>query len=87
VLNTDDITDLNDQIRIIQSAKKIIVTDGSPFLVNGLFLSNCEVYVIDNFTTTQMKIYNKLKTIIEKINILNRVKHIDHINPYLTPLV
>ena len=46
VLHTDTITDLKEQIEIIQKAHIIIVTDGSPALVNSLFAFNSHVIIL-----------------------------------------
>lgn len=46
VLETDTVTNLKDQIFAIQSAKKIIVTDGSPFWVNGIFSRDAHICIL-----------------------------------------
>jgi len=48
ILNTDIITDLNNQINIIRSAHIIIVTDGSPFIINSIFAYNSHIICIGN---------------------------------------
>jgi hypothetical protein len=47
ILHTDDVTDLEQQIRCIRNAKNIIVTDGSPLFCNMLFGTNKTFYVLD----------------------------------------
>ena len=48
VLHTDTITDLKEQIEIIQKAYIIIVSDGSPALVNSLFAINSHIIILGN---------------------------------------
>lgn len=46
ILNTDSISDLNEQIRILQKAKIVVLTDGSPAFINQLFTIRSKVVVL-----------------------------------------
>ena len=78
LLNTDILTSLADQINIVNSTSNLILTDGSPFLVNGLFVNNTNIYVIDtttsppNHTEYQAASYPKYKYIIDCIKDVNK---------------
>jgi hypothetical protein len=72
ILNTDSVTDLNDQIIHVRSAPKVILTDGSAFLVNNMFCKNQTIYIIiDDLTEIQVRYYRKIKHIIEFISAFN----------------
>jgi hypothetical protein len=74
VLHTDLITDLDEQIRLVNSGKTIIVTDGSPFQVNGMFSRNRNIIVIGMQTVYQALEFPKIKYILEKIKSQNNVR-------------
>lgn len=67
VLHTDTITSLDQQINTIRSAKNIILTDGSPFFVNGIFAKNSNIIIIGNITPWQISTFPKLQYIVKKI--------------------
>lgn len=68
VLHTDNIEKLEDQIKMVQSSKKIIVTDGSPAAVNILFAKNSDVIILnDNLIKKQLNVQYVYKYIFEKI--------------------
>lgn len=46
ILNTDEITELNQQINTVQSGKNIYLSEGAPFLVNGLFCKNKNIFIV-----------------------------------------
>jgi hypothetical protein len=78
VLHTDTINELEEQIKIIQNSEIVIITDGSPILVNILFSSNSKVIVLnDTITDNSSKRYTLkflpmnyiFKRIIEKNNL------------------
>lgn len=72
ILNTDSIVDLKDQITLIRSAPKVIITSGSPFLVNNMFCKNQTInIVIEDITCWQAHNFAKIKLIIEFISTLN----------------
>lgn len=73
ILNTDGITKLEDQIIPISKSKNIILTDGSPLLVNGLFAYNSNIIVCDTITIWQAREYPRLKYIIDKHLIHNKI--------------
>lgn len=66
MLNTDTLTSLNSQITRIRSSKNVILTDGSPFMVNCILCNNMNIFVIDSYLVlTQMKTAFKTGYIIE----------------------
>jgi hypothetical protein len=68
ILYTDSIEKLEDQIKIIQNSKTIIVTDGSPASVNILFSKNSDIIILnDNLIKKQVNIYEVYKYIFERI--------------------
>jgi len=79
VLETDNITNITEQITNIRSSHNVILTDGSPFLVNIMFCKNQKIYVIDQITNIQSQYYVKIKYIIDMICRVNSIhfKHID----------
>jgi len=84
ILHTDTIVDLKDQITAIQSASTVILTDGSPFLVNNLFCNHQKLFVLDIVTQYQSSFLFKQNYIIETICRLHNntytylSKHISH---------
>ena len=78
MLHTDEVTDLVFQIQTLRSAPNIILTGGSPFLVNNMFCINSKIAILDTITLNQANIYVKIKNIIDtvcKIN-NNRIEYI-----------
>ena len=65
VLHTDSITDIFDQISQVSRAKKLIVTDGSPFLVNAMFIENARIYVLGVDSRWHQETQPKVAKIIE----------------------
>ena len=53
VIYTDTFQSFADQVHTIQSTSKLIVPDGSAFLVNAFLLSNCKIIVLGNITDYQ----------------------------------
>ena len=78
ILNTDEITKLEDQINIVNSGKNICLSEGSPFYVNGLFCKNKTIYVVDisEGYKEQCKIYIKLTFLLELFKEINNVIYI-----------
>jgi len=70
-LHTDTIIDLKDQIAAIQSASCVILTDGSPFLVNNMFCNHQKLIVLDTVTVYQSSFLFKQQYIIETISKIN----------------
>ena len=60
ILHTDTITDFKEQIEKIKKAKTIIVTDGSPYLLNGLFACNSKIIVLGDMVKGQCKEFLKM---------------------------
>jgi hypothetical protein len=71
-LHTDDVVDLNEQIRIIRISKNVIVTDGSPFIVNGMFSHDANIYIVGNTTPWQISTFPAMHYIFEKIKKQNK---------------
>jgi hypothetical protein len=71
ILNTDGIMDLADQISVVRSSPNVVVTDGSPFLVNNMFCRNQNIYVVDTMTVGQSTLYVKLKYIRDRVSVIN----------------
>ena len=71
ILNTDGITDLADQILVVRSSPNVVVTDGSPFLVNNMFCRNQNIYVVDTITVGQSASYIKLRYIRDRVSVMN----------------
>jgi hypothetical protein len=67
IMYTDNLKDLNTQIEEIKKSKTIIITDGSPFMVNGMFAKNSVIIVLGNIFKEQMEIYKKNNYIYKKI--------------------
>jgi hypothetical protein len=78
ILNTDEIIDLREQIHQVNSSSNVILTGGSPYLVNGLFCKNSSIIVLDDFVIDQIK-YIKMKYIHDKICENNKVSFIKNI--------
>jgi hypothetical protein len=86
VLHTDTIENLEEQIKIVQSSKTVVVTDGSPAAVNILFAKDSEIIILNdnNHLKDQLKYQYLYKYVIEKIiekNKLN-VKYTKDISVY-----
>lgn len=73
ILNTDSIEKLTDQINVVSSAKTLILTDGSPFLVNGIFCKKTKIFLLYNITHHQSITYLKLRYIHDYIYENNEV--------------
>jgi len=71
ILNTDTIEDLTEQIYKVSSAKTILLTDGSPFFVNGMFAQNARILVIGNISVSQQSEYPKVTEIVSCISRFN----------------
>ncbi len=65
VYNTDTDHSLEEQIAVVRSAPTVIVTDGSPFLVNLMFGQNQHFLVVDNLSQSLSVTFPKLRYIID----------------------
>ena len=79
IFNTDEVKDLMEQIQIVKRSKTIIVTDGSPYLFNGLFSENANIIVLGDMVCTQINHFEKMKYYDNIIKSNNNVIYI----PYL----
>jgi hypothetical protein len=79
VVETDTITDLTEQINLLRMSNNVILTDGSPFLVNIMFCKHQKVFVIDRITQKQSGEYIKINFIINHICKQNNIcfKYLD----------
>jgi hypothetical protein len=81
ILNTDMINNLIDQINIVSNSDNIIITDGSPFLVNGLFCKNKNIHLCGRLCTEKDALfYPGIKKIIDNIKYKNNNNVISYIN-------
>lgn len=78
ILNTDEITDLNQQINTVQSGKNIYLSEGAPFLVNGLFCKNKNIFIVYPTSTyiNQEHEYIKIKFIFDLHREFNKVSYL-----------
>ena len=68
ILHTDTIEKLEDQIKIVQSSKNIVVTDGSPAAVNIIFAKYSNLIILNNnLIKDQVQKYGAYKYIFERI--------------------
>ena len=72
IINTDETRVLSEQIQGLRSSHNIILTDGSPFLVNNMFCRDSKISIIDNLTISQAQAFLKLKYIIDTCCEINR---------------
>jgi len=78
VLHTDNINTLKEQIEIVQGSQNIILTDGSPFIVNGLFAYNSNIFIIGNSTPWQIQTFCKMGYIFSCIKEKNKVSYVNN---------
>ena len=77
VFNTDESPSFADQVNCLQSSKHILVTDGSPFAVNGFMSKNSVIFVLgDTLLPLQRQIYPKKNHICEFIEHHNAVTYV-----------
>lgn len=77
IVHTDDITDLQTQIDLVNSGRNLVVVDGAAFLVNGMFCSGKHIYVIScSLVEEQSKMYPMMKLLYDKIKQRNEVTFI-----------
>lgn len=76
VLHTDNITDIKDQINFILRAKNIIVTDGSPYLINSLISLNANIICIGGCVLYQIRVYTEMRMLQTIIELNNKVHNI-----------
>lgn len=73
ILHTDNITDLKDQINLILRAKNIIVTDGSPYLINSLISLNANIICLGNIVLSQISSFTEMRMVQTIIELNNKV--------------
>lgn len=78
IVHTDEITCLQTQIDLVNSGRSVIVTDGSPALVNGMFCSGKKLYIVrGNALEPQVPQYPMLRLILDEIAKKNTIQFID----------
>jgi hypothetical protein len=82
VLNTDGIDSFKTQISLVQSSKTIILTDGSPFFLNGIIAKNSKIIVLGDVVISQSKQFPKLKYYLDLILENNTVIFIPYTNSF-----
>ncbi len=80
ILHTDTVTCLRDQIKQVNESKIVVLTDGSPLLVNGIFARDSLILIIGNVTYEQFHLYPKMKFISKCITEINNNKIMYTIN-------
>jgi len=73
ILCTDTITNIKEQMEIVNSAENLIVTGGSPYLLNGMFCKNTNIIVLDSDFEEQFRKYIKYTYYHNRILKNNRV--------------
>ena len=76
ILNTDDITNLIDQIQTVRSSSNIVVCDASAFIVNNMFCLNSDIHIVATSPPTEVngKEYPKLNYAIVVATQINNNK-------------
>ena len=82
IMYTDLLENLDTQIKLIKGSKNIIVTDGSPFLVNGMFSKNSTIFVLGDIVNLQLIEFKKMEYIYNKICENNEVIVIQRTNNF-----
>jgi hypothetical protein len=77
VLHTDIVTDIKDQINLVLRAKNIIVTDGSPYSINGLISLNSNIICIGNVMRSQIVAFSEVRMLDTIIRSHNTVHNIE----------
>lgn len=78
IVHTDTITSLQTQIDLVNSGRTVIVTDGSPALVNGMFCSGKVIYVVRaDMLENQSVMYPGIALILAEIRKKNELRFID----------
>jgi hypothetical protein len=72
-LHTDSIENFIDQVIQVRKSKKIYLSDGSAFLLNGFIAFQSEIYVVDRITITQAQRFKRYRFLLECIQRTNKV--------------
>ena len=78
ILNTDNVDNIDMQFEMVNRSKTVILTDGSPYLVNGIFCRNSEIILVQKSVNNecviaQARIYPRYMFLHEYIKSMNRV--------------
>lgn len=85
IFNTDLSSAFSDQIQTVQGSKYILVTDGSPYLVNAFIARNSVIIVLgDNLVPVQRKTIEKINILCEHIERHNAVSYVHSPNNIFT---
>jgi hypothetical protein len=78
IVHTDTITTLQTQIDLVNSGRTVIVTDGSPALVNAMFCTGKVIYVVrDGLIESQMLKFPMMALLVAEIRKTNEFQFID----------
>jgi hypothetical protein len=78
IVDTDNITSLQEQIDLVNSGRTIILTDGSPANVNGILAYGKTIYVVrDGQLEEQIRRFPMLQLIHSEIAKRNKLRFID----------
>jgi hypothetical protein len=67
IMYTDELNDLKTQIDLVKKTNTVVITDGSPFMVNGMFAKNSKIILLGDMFKSQMEVYQKNHYIFQKI--------------------
>ena len=82
ILNTDNITSLQEQIDLVHSSKNIILTGGSAYFFNGMISNNANMVVLDaSHHIGQCNKYVKMKYSDSIVQMRNKVNNV--LNSYI----
>ncbi len=85
IFNTDHSPSFTSQVNSLQSSHHILVTDGSPFAVNGFLAKNSVIFVLgDSLVPAQRQYQKKLQALCEHIEHHNAVMYIHGPNNVFT---
>lgn len=76
ILNTDGVSDLFYQILTVSYSKTIILTDGSPVLVNGFFTQGSDIICIGTTNVSQIQTRMKYKVLFDYLKKFNNYRFI-----------
>lgn len=77
IFNTDFSPSFSDQINVVQNSKHILLTDGSPFLVNAFIAHHSVIIVLgDSLVPNQRKYIEKISIICDHIEHHNAVSYV-----------
>lgn len=77
IYNTDNSPTFADQVKTLQNSRHILLTDGSPFMVNAFLAKHSVITVLgDTLVPIQRKTDRKLQVICEQIEHNNAIRYV-----------